>query len=231
MTCERIGALTGSSLEEFRAWAQSVPLSITVRSSYAPERLEAWFRRGLHLGKAQLSQHPDPPARVVALADRLLPGWHSALLCGADTTIKPHRDASGFGQIAVLINLGESKFTYWPKQNVTTEPVHVHMRDGEVFRLNVKTLHAAEPLTSGRMSFTLRTITREVLAQEQPSLEEQLGLVSARQDIALSCGVPVSCVPENHASMDEHELTIAIESRLEIYSRLTSSVLYRLVEK
>lgn len=158
---ERIGQIGGENLAALWAWVESLTLSPTaIRSRYAPHRLVKSFGiasnlQSLTKGRARLVRVESPDDRIRWLGDRLLPGWHSLLVCGGDTTIHWHRDHGHFAGMAVLVNLGEA---YYMERDYEQGELKHHLTNGLVVRINTKLLHQAVPRSTPRYSLTFRHI-------------------------------------------------------------------------
>lgn len=163
MLLKRLGRYEEERLSELRKWAHEQKLERAVKSRYAPNRLEAWFRLAVHLGTGVHAEAPEPPQHVVSVGDDLMPGWASLLLIGGDTTIGPHRDAAGFERDVVMVNLGQSEYMWWPLQRVEGAPERTIIEDGECVLINSKVLHAARP-RPGRMALTFRRVPAQTLS-------------------------------------------------------------------
>lgn len=176
---EIIGHIKGKNLAELREWVESLALSPTaIISRYAPRRLVKCFGIASNLqsipkGRARLFQVDDPGCRMRSLGNRLLPDWHSLLVCGGDTTIHWHRDHGHFAGIAVMINLGEA--LYFERDYDQGELQH-HLTDGLVIRINTKLLHRAIPLSMPRYNLTFRHLKPEFLPHVEAKQTAQLML-------------------------------------------------------
>jgi len=165
---EIIGQIQGKHLAELWTWVESLPLSATaIRSRYAPNRRVKCFGVASNLqsiakGRAKLTRVDSPEPRIQALGERLLPGWHSLLVCGGDTTIHWHRDHGHFEGIAVMVNLGEAIYM---ERDYTQGEMHHHLTDGLVVRINTKLLHRAVPVFTPRYNLTFRHLKSEFLPQ------------------------------------------------------------------
>lgn len=150
-----------SALADLHQWANQQPVSTLIQSRYARGRLEAYYGMGITLSKQPERYAALDDERVNALGDRLLPGWHSALLCKylPGICIHPHRDHTCFERWAVMVNLGDAIFIEYPDKERITTP----LRDGDVVRINTKILHGIEPVPSERYSLTFRTLKPEFL--------------------------------------------------------------------
>ncbi|MGA7934380.1 MAG: hypothetical protein WCA35_12605 [Kovacikia sp.] len=176
---EIIGQIGEEDLAKLWTWVQALSLSpTTIRSRYAPNRSVKCFGVASNLqsipkGRARLFQSNDPGTRIRSLGDRLLPGWHSLLVCGGDTTIHWHRDHGHFEGIAVMVNLGEA--LYFERDYDQGELQHP-LTDGLVIRINTKLLHKAVPLSTPRYNLTFRHIKPEFLPQVEEIRTIQLKL-------------------------------------------------------
>lgn len=178
MKAHIIGTISQDAREWLRAWARQQPLDEVTKSSYVSGRREAWYRLGSNLqslaaGRAKLFAAPEPPQRLIDFGDRLLPGWHSLLVCGGKTTITPHRDHSHFEAEAVMINLGGAVYA----EHVGATSESISLCDGDVVRLDIKVTHSARQLSDERFNFTFRRVKPEFLAasstrERQHNLDE-----------------------------------------------------------
>jgi len=174
---EIMGQFRGDDLAQLSGWVESLSLSpTTIRSRYAPNRLVKCFGIASNLqsipkGRARLYQTDDPGDRVRLLGERLLPGWHSLLVCGGDTTIGWHRDHEHFEGIAVMENLGEA--FYFERDYEHGELRH-HLTDGMVIRINTKLLHKAVPLSIPRYNLTFRHLKPEFVPQVKAQVQLKL---------------------------------------------------------
>lgn len=148
-----LGRIEAEKLAVLWAWVESLSLLPTpIRSRYAPNRLVKCFGIASNLqsiakGRGRLVRTNDPGARMRSLGERLLPGWHSLLVCGGDTTIYWHRDHGHFEGTAVMVNLGEALYSERDHEQGTLQH---HLTDGLVVRINTKLLHKAIPLSTPR---------------------------------------------------------------------------------
>jgi len=163
---EIIGRILGENLAELWGWVETLSLSPTaIRSRYAPNRQVKCFGIASNLqsiskGRAKLSRTDDPGERVRSLGEHLLPGWHSLLVCGGDTTIHWHRDHGHFEGMAVMVNLGEA---FYFERDYEQSEVQYHLTDGLVIRINTKLLHKAIPISTPRYNLTFRCVKPEFL--------------------------------------------------------------------
>lgn len=176
-----IGHIGGENLTNLWEWIESLSLSPNaIRSRYAPHRCVKCFGIASNLqsiakGRARLIQTDDPGERIRSLGNRLLPDWHSLLVCGGDTTIHWHRDHGHFEGIAVMVNLGEA--FYFERDYDRGELQH-HLTNGLVIRMNTKLLHKAIPLSTPRYNLTFRHLKAEFLPQvEEAQAHHQLTLL------------------------------------------------------
>lgn len=164
---EIIGRIQNENLTDLWHWVRSLSLSATaIRSRYAPNRLVKCFGVASNLqsiakGRARLHRVEAPEERIRVLGDRLLPGWHSLLVCGGDTTIQWHRDHGHFEGTAVMVNLGEA---YYFEQDYEQGTLQHHLTDGLVIRINTKLLHKAVPISHPRYNLTFRHLKPEFLS-------------------------------------------------------------------
>jgi len=180
---EIIGQIQGENLRQLWAWVESVELSLTaIRSRYAPNRRVKGFRvvsnlQSIAKGRDRLIQVEEPDQRIRELGDRLLPGWHSLLVCGGDTTIHWHRDHGHFEGTAVMVNLGEALYQ---ERDYERGELHHHLTDGLVVRINTKLLHQATPLSTPRYNLTFRHLKPEFIPQVDNAMSLQLKLPLAQ---------------------------------------------------
>jgi hypothetical protein len=174
---EIIGQIGAENLAELWEWVRSLSLSpAAIRSRYAPNRSVKCFGIASNLqsiakGRARLFQADDPGERIRSLGNRLLPSWHSLLVCGGDTTIHWHRDHGHFEGIAVMVNLGEA---YYFERDYEQGELQHHLTDGLVIRINTKLLHQAVPLSTPRYNLTFRHLKPEFLPQVEAEVQLKL---------------------------------------------------------
>lgn len=144
----------GEQRSRWWQWAEQQPVTELLHSRYARRRLECYYRLAVTLGQPPHIFPAREDAWVQEWGDRLLPGWHSALLCQyrPGVCITPHRDHTCFAAIAVMINLGSANFVEYPGKTRQVTP----LADGAIVRLNTKILHGIEPVTTTRYSLTFR---------------------------------------------------------------------------
>ncbi len=155
-----IGSISGQNLAD----------ATEVHSTYAPKRVESWFRLGSNLQSLPAEKaliFPAPPhGRVTSLGDRLFPHWHSLLVCGGNqpdtsTTISWHRDHGHFHGLSLMLNLGEAIYKEQPRNsNLVME---ARLTDGLIVLIDTKLLHSAEQLSTTRYNFTFRKIKQQYL--------------------------------------------------------------------
>ncbi|MGD1948883.1 MAG: hypothetical protein ACFB14_04465 [Leptolyngbyaceae cyanobacterium] len=150
-----------TDLEKLHRWAGQQPVITLLKSNYARDRLECYYGLAVDLKKQPTILPASQDPQVTALGDRLLPHWHSALLCKYPTGvgINPHRDHTCFQPWAVIVNIGEANFfEYDGRARVVTQ-----LHSGDVIRINTKILHGVEPVKSLRYSLTFRHIKAKFL--------------------------------------------------------------------
>jgi hypothetical protein len=145
----------------------------TVKSSYAPDRVETWFGYGSNLqsvkdGRSEVTWKADFPSWLEDLKKTYFPSANSALLCKgvkphSDTSIDWHRDHGNFENRVVMVNFGESIF-YLQDYNQGTI-VHT-LRDCDVVEFDSKLLHKSHQTSSERFMITFRKVKREFLVQK-----------------------------------------------------------------
>ncbi|MBD2309640.1 hypothetical protein H6G17_29895 [Chroococcidiopsis sp. FACHB-1243] len=171
MSLKVIGRIK-TGLDDLYAWCELQPLKHEVKSTYAPQRLEKWYRAGSNLrsGDAEkVFRTDEPKRRIVKLGDRLLPGWHSELVCSGDrhsgtsTTISNHRDHTHFQGHAILVNLGEAIYREQLRRNDDSSWQEYKLTDGMVVSINTKLIHSAEQISTERYNLTFRHFKPEYL--------------------------------------------------------------------
>ncbi|MGK7875444.1 MAG: hypothetical protein AB4426_19725 [Xenococcaceae cyanobacterium] len=151
-------------LKQAWEWCEKASLKRITHSSYAPKRKELWLSIGSNLqsiqaGRDKLFVADSPPQWMQRIGDKILPGWHSILVCGANTTIRTHKDHSHFTNWAAMLNLGKARY-YW-EQN---EKAHsILLEDGDVVLIQTKYWHSAKQLSKIRYNITFRHIKPEHL--------------------------------------------------------------------
>ena len=167
-----IGSISGQNLADAWTIAKAIQLSTEVHSTYAPKRVESWFRFGSNLqslpaGKGAIFLAPEPHVRITGLGDRLFPDWHSLLVCGGNqpktsTTISWHRDHGHFHGLSLMLNLGEAIYKEQPDR-YSNLAVETRLTDGLIVLIDTKLLHCAEQLSTARYNFTFRKIKQHYL--------------------------------------------------------------------
>jgi len=149
----------GEDLWDWHQWANQQPVTELLKSSYARGRLECYYGIAVGLQKSPILTLGRQDHRVQTLGDRLLPGWHSALLCKylPGIGINPHRDHTCFSKWATMVNLGEANFFEY----VGKEKRITRLEEGAIVRLNTKILHGVEPVSTPRYSLTFRHLKAE----------------------------------------------------------------------
>lgn len=152
----RIARADAASRAYTREWLRSEPLRPTTHSRFVSGRLERWYRAGTDLRcDPTVFAAPEPPKRIVALGDAVLPGWQSLLCCGGRTSIARHRDHRCFAAEAAMLNLGEAALSYW----IDGAERELVLLDGDLIRLDVSVLHASDQLSDERFCITFRRFT------------------------------------------------------------------------
>lgn len=150
-----------TDLGKLHRWVKQQAVAPLLNSNYARGRLECYYGLAVDLKKQPKIEPALQDQQVNALGDRLLPHWHSALLCKylPGVGINPHRDHTCFQPWAVMVNIGEAHFFEYKDQ----EKVVTQLCSGDIVRINTKILHGVEPVTSVRYSLTFRHIKTEFL--------------------------------------------------------------------
>lgn len=156
-----------------REWCRKQKLAETTYSSYVKGRLEKWYRMGsnlqsIKLGYAKVFKCTDAPGWITACGDKYLPGWNSLLVCGGPTTIDWHRDHGHFFGPAVMINLGEAKYSEAERHAAisagSSPRAQSHdLKDGMIVLIDTKLPHKSEQVSPERFNLTFRTIRPEFL--------------------------------------------------------------------
>lgn len=150
-----------TDLDKLHRWVKQQPVTPLLKSNYARGRLECYYGLAVDLKKYPKITPAHQDLQVATLGNRLLPNWHSALLCKylPGVGINPHRDHTCFQPWAVMVNIGKANFfEYSDRKKVVTS-----LCNGDVVRINTKTLHGVEAVTSVRYSLTFRHIKAEFL--------------------------------------------------------------------
>jgi hypothetical protein len=152
---------------------RTAPLAEITGSSYVKGRLEAWYERGSNLqsipaGRARIFTATPAWDRLRNLGNLYLPGWHSMLVCGGQTSIDWHRDHGHFEGDGLMLNLGEAEFwTQSDPRDVSTQQ-RILLTDGMVVRIQIKVLHRSVQRSPERFHVTWRKIRPAFLSQEAP---------------------------------------------------------------
>ena len=150
-----------TDLAKLQQWVEQQPVTQLLNSNYARGRLECYYGLAVDLKKQPKISPAYQDPQVTALGNRLLPNWHSALLCKymPGVGINPHRDHTCFQPWAVMVNLGEAYFFEYDGRDKVVTP----LSNGDVVRINTKILHGVEPVKTVRYSLTFRHIKAEFL--------------------------------------------------------------------
>jgi hypothetical protein len=142
----------------------------TVKSSYAPERLEIWYGFASNLqsikdGRANVEWVRDFPDWLDELRKTYFPEADSSLICrgtrnDSDTSIEWHRDHGCFENRVVMINFGKAIFYI---QTYDDGIIVKHLYDGEVVDFDSKLLHKSSQTSDERYIITFRKVKREFL--------------------------------------------------------------------
>jgi hypothetical protein len=145
----------------------------TVKSSYAPDRIETWYGYGSNLqsikeGRSEVVWTRDFPLWLEELKKEYFPESNSALLCKgvkpeSDTSIDWHRDHGNFENKVVMINFGKAIF-YLQDYNQGT--LVNTLEDGDVVDFDSKMLHKSHQLSDERFMITFRRVKREYLVRK-----------------------------------------------------------------
>lgn len=146
-----------------RSHLRGISFTSTVKSSYAPKRLEKWYGYGSNLqsiseGRVEVEWKEDFPEWLQEIGQRFFPESNSALLCvgylpSSDTSIDWHRDHGSFENDVVMVNLGRATFML---QDYDTGTHIYRLEDGDVVRFNSKLLHKSTQVSEVRQIVTLR---------------------------------------------------------------------------
>lgn len=167
-----LGSIKGQNLADAWAIAGAIVFAQEVKSSYAPLRLEKWYRHASNLQsikakRDKVTQAEQPHERLQVLGERLLPGWHSLLACKGElpqssTTITAHRDHGHFEGTSIMLNLGDAIYKEQPDPRVD-EWETVPLTDGMIVEINTKLIHEAKQISKTRYNFTFRHIKPQFL--------------------------------------------------------------------
>jgi hypothetical protein len=145
----------------------------TVKSSYAPLRIEIWYGYGSNLqsvkdGRSEVEWKKDFPDWLEVLRKRYYPEANSALLCkgtkpDSDTTIDWHRDHGNFEKKVVMVNFGHTIFYL---QDYFQGTLIYTLKDGDVVEFDSKLLHKSTQITEDRYIITFRKVKKEFTIQK-----------------------------------------------------------------
>ena len=145
----------------------------TVKSSYAPERLEIWYGYGSNLqsisdGRSSVEWKKDFPDWLEELREQYFPEANSALLCKgvkpqSDTSIDWHRDHGNFEKRVVMINFGFSTFYL---QDYFSGTLVYTLKDCQVIEFDSKLPHKSVQITDERYIITFRKVKKEFTVQK-----------------------------------------------------------------
>lgn len=140
----------------------------TVKSSYAPTRVEIWYGYGSNLqsvkdGRSEVEWKRDFPSWLEDLRKAYFPEANSALLCrgtkpDSDTSIDWHRDHGNFEKRVVMVNFGHAIFYL---QDYVQGTLVYTLKDGDVVEFDSKLLHKSTQLTEDRYIITFRKVKKE----------------------------------------------------------------------
>ena len=150
-----------TDFSKLQRWAEQQPVTHLLNSNYARGRLECYYGLAVDLKKNPKISPARQDPQVTALGNRLLPNWHSALLCKylPGVGINLHRDHTCFQPWAVMINIGEANFFEYDGREKVVTP----LKNGDIVRINTKILHGVEPVKAVRYSLTFRHIKADFL--------------------------------------------------------------------
>ena len=147
-------------------WMGELPLEPITKSNYVENRLEKWLRVGSNLQSIPANRHrvfrcPEPPDFVTVLGDSALPGWESLLVCGGATSITRHSDHGVFESQAVMLNVGQARFT---EHYAGDREESLALESGDLILLDIKVPHSSVQLSPARFHMTFRRIKKPFLA-------------------------------------------------------------------
>jgi hypothetical protein len=159
--------------EKYLENLRSLDFGKTVKSSYAPQRLEIWYGYGSNLqsikdGRVEVEWKRDFPEWLEELRKKYFPDSNSALICkgnkpDSDTSIEWHRDHGTFENRVVMVNFGCTIF-YLQDYNQGTL-IHT-LKDCEVVDFDSKLLHKSTQISEERYIITFRRTKREFSSQK-----------------------------------------------------------------
>lgn len=164
MTLTKLGYIR-RDLESTREWFfKQSATEQTIKSRYAFDRTHKWFGYHVILTNPPVITKGYRDNRVTQLGNRILPGWHCALLCHyrPGGCMTPHRDHPAFFPIVASVNIGRARLRIGNQ-------VH-DLEDGEVISFNTDYEHELYPVEHERWSLTFRRIRPEFLPQLRSSL-------------------------------------------------------------
>jgi hypothetical protein len=145
----------------------------TVKSSYAPKRVEIWYGYGSNLqsvkdGRSEVEWKRDFPEWLENLRKTYFPESNSALLCrgtkpDSDTSIDWHRDHGNFEKRVVMVNFGHTIFYL---QDYVQGTLVYTLKDGDVVEFDSKLLHKSTQITEDRYIITFRKVKKEFTIQK-----------------------------------------------------------------
>jgi hypothetical protein len=145
-----------------------IDFSRTVRSSYAPLRLEKWYGYGSNLqsikdGRVEVGWTENFPDWIDELRVKYFPEANSALICkgqrpDSETSIDWHRDHGTFENHVVMINFGYAVFYIQDYYNGTEV---ITLKDGHVVEFDSKLLHKSTQSSDERYIITFRRVKTE----------------------------------------------------------------------
>ena len=142
----------------------------TVKSSYAPARVEIWYGYSSNLqsvkdGRSVVEWARDLPRWLDELRLKYFPTSNSVLVCAGckpstDTSIQYHRDHGNFENRVVMINFGKALFYV---QTYNDGVVSKVLENRDVVEFNSKLLHKSDQISDERFIITFRKVKREFL--------------------------------------------------------------------
>jgi hypothetical protein len=164
-----LSSTDSSVLEELK----TLEFDKTVKSSYAPKRVEIWYGYGSNLqsvkdGRSEVEWKRDFPDWLDKLRKTYFPEANSALLCkgtkpDSDTSIDWHRDHGNFEKRVVMVNFGHTIFYL---QDYIQGTLVYTLKDGDVVNFDSKLLHKSTQITEDRYIITFRKVKKEFTIQK-----------------------------------------------------------------
>lgn len=149
---------------------QEIKFEKTVKSSYAPTRLEKWYGYGSNLqsvkdGNGEIKWVKDFPLWLEILKEYYFTDANSALLCygkqpESDTSIENHRDHQHFENTVVMINVGEAIFYVHDYDKGTLVE---NLKTNDVVKFDSKLMHKSTQTSEERWIITFRKVRKEFL--------------------------------------------------------------------